>query len=73
MTLAGGMAARCQSFGSADFNDCLSNGTLAWHLTEMYMTVSAKMDQPEMMQTAGRLFVVHGITYNHSFTRHGNM
>jgi hypothetical protein len=58
MTLAGGMAARCQSFGAADFNECLSNKTLAWHLTEMYIAVSTNMDQPELIQTAGRLCVV---------------
>lgn len=58
MTLAGGMAARCQSFGAADFNNCLYNKKLAWHLTEMYMSASSLMDQPELMQTAGRLCVV---------------
>ena len=58
MILAGGMAARCQSFGAADFNDCIKNKTLAWHLTEMYLSVSTTMDQPELMQTCGRLSVV---------------
>lgn len=58
MIIAGCMAARCQSFGSADFNVCLSNKKLAWHLTEMYLSVSTLMDQPELLQTAGRLCVV---------------
>jgi hypothetical protein len=58
MIIAGCMAARCQSFGSSDFNTCLSNKKLAWHLTEMYLSVSTLMDQPELLQTAGRLCVV---------------
>ncbi len=58
LILAGCMAARCQSFGSSDFNVCLLNKKLAWHLTEMYLTVSTIMDQPELLQTAGRLCVV---------------
>jgi hypothetical protein len=58
MIIAGCMAARCQSFGSADFNVCLSNKKIAWHLTEMYLSVSTLMDQPELLQTAGRLCVV---------------
>ena len=58
MIIAGCMAARCQSFGSSDFNICLSNKKLAWHLTEMYLSVSTVMDQPELLQTAGRLCVV---------------
>jgi hypothetical protein len=52
------MAARCQSFGASDFNICLSDKKLAWHLTEMYLSVSTVMDQPELLQTAGRLCVV---------------
>jgi hypothetical protein len=58
ITMAGNMAARCQSFGAADFGDCLANGTLAWHHTEMYLSASKSMDQPELLQTAGRLCVV---------------
>ena len=42
--LAGVLAGRCQSFGSADFNSCLSNKTLGWHLTEMYLSASKTMD-----------------------------
>jgi hypothetical protein len=56
--LAGVLAGRCQSFGSADFNSCLSNKTLGWHLTEMYLSASKTMDQPELIQLAGRLCVV---------------
>ena len=56
--LAGVLAGRCQSFGSADFNSCLYNKTLGWHLTEMYLSASKTMDQPELIQLAGRLCVV---------------
>jgi|688.fasta_scaffold22618_10 hypothetical protein len=58
MIITGCMAARCQSFGASDFNICLSDKKLAWHLTEMYLSVSTVMDQPELLQTAGRLCVV---------------
>lgn len=61
MTLAGGMAARCQSFGAADFSECLRNRTLPWALTEAYMLFTdpkQKKNSPELLQVAGRLCVV---------------
>jgi len=58
MTFSGNMAARCQSFGAADFSECMKNNTIGWHLTQMYLIASMNGDQPELMQTAGRLCIV---------------
>jgi hypothetical protein len=55
---AGNLAARSISFGAANFKWCNDNGRLWWHLTHMYLTVADSMDEPELMQTAGRLCVV---------------
>jgi hypothetical protein len=55
---AGNLAARSISFGAANFKWCNDNNRLWWHLTHMYLTVADSMDEPELMQTAGRLCVV---------------
>ena len=57
ITLAGQLASRCISYGASNFEFCKRENKLWWHLTEMYLCASASMDQPELMQTAGRLCV----------------
>lgn len=57
ITLAGQLASRCISYGASNFEKCKAENKLWWHLTEMYLSSSASTDQPELMQTAGRLCV----------------
>ena len=57
ITLAGQLASRCISYGASNFEFCKRENRLWWHLTEMYLCASPSMDQPELMQTAGRLCV----------------
>ena len=57
ITLAGQLASRCISYGASNFEICKRENKLWWHLTEMYLCASESMDQPELMQTAGRLCV----------------
>ena len=57
ITLAGQLASRCISYGASNFETCKRENKLWWHLTEMYLCASMSMDQPELMQTAGRLCV----------------
>jgi hypothetical protein len=58
ITLAGALASRSISFGAANYEECKNKNRIWWHLTEMYLCASKKMDQPELLQTAGRLCVV---------------
>jgi hypothetical protein len=57
ITLAGQLASRCISYGASNFEQCKKENKLWWHLTEMYLCASPGMDQPELIQTAGRLCV----------------
>ena len=57
ITMAGSLASRCISYGASNFEQCKRENKLWWHLTEMYLCASTGMDQPELMQTAGRLCV----------------
>jgi hypothetical protein len=57
ITLAGTLAARSISYGASNFEECKKTNKLWWHLSEMYFYASTTMDQPELMQTAGRLCV----------------
>jgi len=57
ITLAGDLASRCISYGASNFEQCKKENKLWWHLTEMYLCASSSMDQPELIQTAGRLCV----------------
>jgi hypothetical protein len=57
ITLTGSLASRCISYGASNFEQCKSQNKLWWHLTEMYISASSTMDQPELIQTAGRLCV----------------
>lgn len=57
ITLAGQLASRCISYGASNFDKCKVENKLWWHLTEMYLCASNSTDQPELMQTAGRLCV----------------
>ena len=57
ITIAGQLASRCISYGASNFETCKRENKLWWHLTEMYLCTSVSMDQPELMQTAGRLCV----------------
>ena len=57
ITLAGQLASRCISYGASNFEFCKRENKLWWHLSEMYLCASSTMDQPELMQTAGRLCV----------------
>ncbi len=54
ITIAGDLASRGISFGSADFNKCKN----PWHLTNMYATFAETTDIPEMIQITGRLCTV---------------
>ncbi len=54
ITIAGDLASRGISFGSADFNKCKN----PWHLTNMYATFAESTDIPEMIQITGRLCTV---------------
>lgn len=54
ITLAGDLASRGISFGSADWGKC----NLPWHLTDMYSTFAKCTDLPEFLQITGRLCVV---------------
>jgi hypothetical protein len=54
VTIAGDLASRGISFGSADFNKC----NYPWHLTHMYATFADTTDIPEMIQITGRLCTV---------------
>ena len=57
ITIAGSLASRCISYGASNFEQCKTENKLWWHLTEMYLCASSTMDQPELIQTAGRLCV----------------
>ncbi len=54
ITIAGDLASRGISFGSADF----STAKIPWHLTDMYATFAETTDIPEMIQITGRLCTV---------------
>ena len=54
ITLAGDLASRGISFGSADWGKC----DLPWHLTDMYSTFAKCTDLPEFLQITGRLCIV---------------
>jgi hypothetical protein len=54
ITLAGDLASRGISFGSADWGRC----DLPWHLTDMYSTFAKCTDLPEFLQITGRLCIV---------------
>lgn len=54
ITLAGDLASRGISFGSADWGRC----KLPWHLTDMYSTFAKCTDLPEFLQITGRLCIV---------------
>lgn len=54
ITIAGDLASRGISFGSADFN----TAKIPWHLTDMYATFAETTDIPEMIQITGRLCTV---------------
>ncbi len=54
ITIAGDLASRGISFGSADFKTC----EYPWHLTNMYATFADTTDIPEMIQITGRLCTV---------------
>ena len=58
VTLAGDLASRGISFGSADWNKCSKENTLPWHLTSMYATFAKSTDLPELLQITGRLCIV---------------
>lgn len=57
-TIAGDLASRGISFGSADFAECINNNRLGWHLTRMYATFAKSTDLPELLQITGRLCIV---------------
>ena len=57
ITIAGRLASRCISYGSSNFEQCKAENKLWWHLTEMYLSAASDTDQPELIQTAGRLCV----------------
>jgi len=57
ITLAGDLAARSISFGSADWSKCMKENRLPWHLTSMYSTFAKTTDIPEMLQITGRLCI----------------
>ena len=58
VTIAGDLASRGISFGSADFADCINNNKLGWHLTGMYATFAKNTDLAELLQIVGRLCIV---------------
>jgi hypothetical protein len=58
VTIAGDLASRGISFGSADFAQCINNNRLGWHLTRMYATFAKSTDLPELLQITGRLCIV---------------
>jgi hypothetical protein len=57
ITIAGDLASRGISYGSADFSECVKNQQLGWHLTRMYATFCKNTDVPEMLQITGRLCI----------------
>ena len=58
ITIAGDLASRGISFGSADFSKCQALHKLPWHLTSMYSTFAETTDIPEILQITGRLCTI---------------
>jgi transposase InsO family protein len=50
MILAGKMADRGITFGSANYADCMARHCVPWHLTEMYYLAAKSTDQPNLLQ-----------------------
>lgn len=53
--IAGKMADRGITFGNSNYNECLEEKKVPWHLTEMYYLASKTTEQPNLLQSAGRL------------------
>jgi hypothetical protein len=55
MVFSGAKAERGISFVASDYNEKMARRSIAWHLTEMYVTYPESISQPNMLQIAGRL------------------
>lgn len=53
--MAGKMADRGITFGSAHYTECMAKNQVPWHLTELYYIAAKGTDQPTILQTCGRL------------------
>jgi hypothetical protein len=57
--LAGKMADRGITFGNSSYKECVEKKQVPWHLTEMYYLASKTTEQPNLLQTVGRLCGCH--------------
>jgi len=55
MIFSGAKAERGISFVASDYGEKMARRSIAWHLTEMYITYPESISQPNMLQIAGRL------------------
>lgn len=53
--LTGCMANRGITFGSTNYEECIKNNIVPWHVTEMYFIPSVSMDSGNLLQSAGRI------------------
>lgn len=53
--LTGCMANRGITFGSTNYDECVKNNIVPWHVTEMYFIPSVSMDSGNLLQSAGRI------------------
>jgi hypothetical protein len=55
IVFAGKLSDRGISFGSSNYGECKEKGFVPWHITELYITASKGMNQPNLIQTVSRI------------------
>ena len=55
IVFAGKLSDRGISFGSSNYSECKQKGIIPWHITELYITASKGMNQPNLLQTVSRI------------------